>query len=99
VNEKRLYSIILGPHTTEKSVKMSDKNRQVAFRVARDATKPEVAKAIEKLFSVKVDSVGIVNVKGKIKQFKQVAGQRSDWKKAYVHLAEGHDINLANFQD
>jgi len=99
VNEKRLYSIILGPHTTEKSVGLSDKNRQVAFRVARDATKPELAQAIEKLFSAKVESVRIVNVKGKKKQFKQMPGQRSNWKKAYVRLAEGHDINLANFQD
>lgn len=95
---KRLYTIILGPHTTEKSVRAADKNHQVVFRVVKDATKVELAEAVETLFSVKVDSVRIVNVKGKKKQFKQTPGQRSDWKKAYVRLAEGHDINLANFQ-
>ena len=95
---KRLYTIILGPHTTEKSVRAADRNRQVVFKVAKDATKVELAEAVQTLFSVKVDSVRIVNVKGKRKQFKQTQGQRSDWKKAYVRLAEGHDINLANFQ-
>lgn len=95
MNEKRLYTIIRGPHTTEKSVRTP---RQMVFRVARDATKPEIAVAIQKLFSVKVDSVRIVNVKGKHKQFKQVAGQRSDWKKAYIRLAEGHEINIASFE-
>jgi large subunit ribosomal protein L23 len=78
---------------------MSDKNRQIAFKVAQNATKPELLEAIEKLFSVKVVSIRTANVKGKKKQFKQMQGQRSDWKKAYVRLAEGHDINLADFQD
>ncbi len=95
---KRLYTIILGPHTTEKSVRASDRNQQVVFKVAKDATKVELTQAVQTLFSVKVVSVRIVNVKGKKKQFKQVVGQRSDWKKAYIRLAEGHDINLANFQ-
>lgn len=99
MNEKRLYSIILGPHTTEKSVRLTGKNNQIAFRVLRDATKSELKTAIEKLFSVIVVSVRTVNVKGKEKKFKQMSGQRSDWKKAYIRLAEGHDINLANFQE
>ena len=98
MNEKRLYSIILGPHTTEKAVRSTNKSQQVVFRVAKDATKPELLAAVQKLFSVKVQSVQTVTVKGKKKQFKQVQGQRSDWKKAYIRLAEGHDINLANFQ-
>jgi len=98
VNDKRLYTIILGPLTTEKSVRVADKNQQIVFRVALDATKPELIKAVEKLFSVKVESVRTLKVKGKQKQFRQVPGKRSNWKKAYVRLAEGHDINLANFQ-
>ena len=98
MNEKRLYQIIKGSHTTEKSVRVADKNRQIVFRVASDATKPEVAKAVEKLFGVAVKAVRILNTKGKRKTFKQKEGKRSDLKKAYVSLAEGHDINLANFQ-
>lgn len=97
MNDKRLYSIILAPLTTEKSVSAQGIT-QVVFRVLKDTTKTELTKAVEKLFAVKVKSVGIVNIKGKKKQFKQMQGQRSDWKKAYVRLAEGHDINLANFQ-
>lgn len=98
MNEKRLYEVILGPLTTEKSVRVSDKYRQIVFKVARDATKDLVKQAIQKLFSVKVTAVQMVRLKGKHKQFKQRAGRRSDWKKAYISLAEGHDINLANFQ-
>ena len=97
MNDKRLYTIILGPHTTEKSVRAATQNYHV-FRVAMDATKQELAKAVEKLFSVKVTAVRIVRGKGKVKQFRQMDGKRSDWKKAYIRLAEGHDINLANFQ-
>jgi large subunit ribosomal protein L23 len=98
VNDKRLYQVIVGPHTTEKSVRLADKHRQMVFRVVLDATKQEVSCAIKKLFSVEVVAVQMVNIKGKKKHFKQRAGRRSDWKKAYVSLAEGHDINLANFQ-
>lgn len=98
MNEKRLYSVILGSHTTEKSVRLSDKTRQVAFRVAPDATKDEIKYAIEKLFSVVVSAVRTVSIKGKRKHFKQLPGRRADIKKAYVSLAEGHDINIAKFQ-
>lgn len=98
MNDKRLYSVIIGPHTTEKTVRMADKNHQIAFKVAMDATKEEVKVAIQKLFSVTVNAVRMVTIKGKRKHFKQVPGRRSDCKKAYVSLAEGHDINLANFE-
>lgn len=97
MNDKRLYTIILGPLTTEKSVRAASQNYHV-FRVALDATKQELATAVEKLFSVKVASVRTARGKGKVKQFRQMEGKRPDWKKAYVRLAEGHDINLANFQ-
>jgi large subunit ribosomal protein L23 len=98
MNEKRLYSIIVGPLTTEKSTRLGEKHHQMAFEVLRDATKTELKEAVNKLFGVVVTSVRIVNVKGKNKQFKQRQGERSNWKKAYVRLAEGHDINVANFQ-
>lgn len=98
MNEKRMYEVILGPLTTEKSVRVADKHRQLVFKVARDASKDLVKQAIQKLFSVKVESIQTVKLKGKKKQFKQRSGRRSDWKKAYISLAEGHDINLANFQ-
>lgn len=95
MNEKRLYTIIVGPYTTEKAVRVTD---QVAFRVAKDATKTELKEAVKKLFSVDVVSVRIVNVMGKSKNFRQMQGERSNWKKAYVRLAAGQAINLDSFQ-
>ena len=98
MNDTRLYQVLLGPHTTEKSVMAAEKNRQVTFRVAGDATKTEIKQAVEKLFNVVVDAVRICNVTGKTKVFKQKKGKRSDWKKAFVNLKEGHDINIAEFE-
>lgn len=86
--------VLLGPHVSEKSTRVGDLNNQVVFRVTRDANKPEVKQAVEHLFEVKVESVNIVNVKGKRKRFGQIAGRRSDWKKAYVRLAPGEDIDF-----
>jgi large subunit ribosomal protein L23 len=98
MNDQQLYRILINPLTTEKSVRVAEKNRQFVFKVALSATKTHIQEAVQKLFSVQVDSVHTVRVKGKVKQFKQRTGQRSDWKKAYVCLKEGHDINFANFQ-
>jgi len=98
VNELRLYKVLLGPHTTEKSVTSAEKLRQITFRVAVDATKQEIKQAIEKLFNVVVDAVRVTNVKGKSKRFKQMSGKRSDWKKASISLQKGHDINIAEFE-
>lgn len=95
MNEKRLYTIIVGPHTTEKAVRVAD---QVTFRVALDATKTELKEAVQKLFSVDVVSVRIVNVMGKSRQFRQRQGERSNWKKAYIRLAAGQTINVDTFQ-
>lgn len=97
MNEQRLYEVILGPLMTEKSVRVADKHRQIVFKVSKNATKDSVKEAIQKLFSVKVDAIQMVRLKGKEKNFRQRAGRRSDCKKAYITLAEGHDINLANF--
>lgn len=94
MNVDRLYQIIIAPVLTEKSTRASETGNSVVFRVARDATKPEIREAVEKLFNVKVRGVRTVNVKGKRKYFGRIPGRRSDWKKAYVQLAEGQQIDL-----
>ncbi|NOZ42507.1 MAG: 50S ribosomal protein L23 [Alphaproteobacteria bacterium] len=87
------YDIILGPVITEKSTLISEYN-QVIFRVPLAATKPEIKAAVEGLFSVKVEAVNTIRVKGKTKRFKGVIGRRSDYKKAMVRLAEGQSIDV-----
>ena len=96
MSKERLMTILLGPHVSEKTTRVAEKNNQVAFRVRPDANKAEIRKAVELLFEVKVENVTVVNVKGKVKRFGQTLGRRSDWKKAYVKLAEGHDIDFLN---
>ncbi|HEX4299919.1 MAG TPA: 50S ribosomal protein L23 [Gammaproteobacteria bacterium] len=96
--QERLMSVLLGPHVSEKSARVGDKHNQVVFRVRKDADKIEVRQAVEKLFEVKVADVQIVNVKGKDKRFGARLGRRGDWKKAYVRLAPGSEINLAGEQ-
>jgi large subunit ribosomal protein L23 len=98
MNEVRLYKVLVGPYTTEKTVTAADKYRQISFKVAVDATKTEIKQAVEKLFNVAVEAVRVTNVKGKHKRFKQMPGKRSDWKKASISLQKGHDINLAEFE-
>ena len=87
------YDIILSPVITEKATKLSEVN-QVVFRVALDATKPKIAKAVEALFKVKVKAVNTVRTKGKKKLFRGRPFSRSDYKKAIVTLAEGHQIDI-----
>lgn len=98
MNEKRLYEVLVGPYTTEKSVSVAEKYSQHVFKVAKDATKTEIKEAVSTLFNVVVESVRTVQVMGKTKRFKQTQGRRNDWKKAYVALQKGQDINLANYQ-
>ncbi len=98
MNEQRLMQVILRPHVSEKATTVAEKNSQVVFRVASDATKSEVAKAVELMFEVKVKGVQIANVKGKTRNFRQIPGRRPNWKKAYVSLAEGHDIDFLGAQ-
>jgi len=96
MNQERILTIILGPHISEKSAAISDKNNQVTFKVAIDATKPEIKKAIETLFNVQVKEVQVLNVKGKTKRTARgKTRSRSDWKKAYVRLEQGHEIDFA----
>jgi large subunit ribosomal protein L23 len=92
---ERLMSVVLAPVVSEKSTRVADKNRQYVFRVADDATKPEVKAAIELLFKTKVQDVTVTNVKGKEKRFGRFIGRRRSWKKAYVRLAAGQEINFA----
>ena len=94
MNQQRLYSVIVGPHVSEKAALMAEANNQVAFRVALDATKQEIREAVETLFKVSVEEVQVLNVKGKTKRHGQSFGKRSDWKKAYVVLKEGQDIDF-----
>jgi len=93
--QARLMQLVLAPVISEKSTFVADKNNQVVFRVAPDATKPEIKAAIELMFKVQVDSVQVVNVRGKSKRFGQSTGRRRHWKKAYVCLKEGQEINFA----
>lgn len=94
-NEERLLNVLLAPQVSEKATFVAEKNQQVIFRVASDATKPEVKAAVEMLFKVNVESVQVSVVKGKKKRFGKFSGRRSDWKKAYVSLAPGQEINFA----
>jgi large subunit ribosomal protein L23 len=91
----RLMNVVLAPVVSEKSTLVADKNRQYVFRVADDATKPEVKAAVELLFKTKVQSVTVLNVRGKEKRFGRFMGRRRNWKKAYVRLAAGQEINFA----
>lgn len=93
-NQERLMQIILGPHVSEKSTAAADGASQVVFRVRRDATKPEIKRAVELLFEVDVDSVAVVSMPGKRKRFGRGFGKQSSWKKAYVRLAAGQDLDF-----
>lgn len=91
---EQLMSVVLAPVVSEKSTMLGDKSNQVVFRVADEATKPEIKAAIELLFKVKVESVQVANVKGKEKRFGRFMGRRRNWKKAYVRIAQGQEINF-----
>jgi large subunit ribosomal protein L23 len=90
-HQERLMTVIRGPHVSEKSHRVAELN-QVVFKVRTDATKREIRQAVELLFEVEVDNVTVVNVNGKNKRFGQTRGRRVDWKKAYVSLAAGSQI-------
>jgi len=93
MNPERLMTILLSPHVSEKSTMAADTNRQFVFKVRGDATKPEIKKAVELMFKVEVQGVQSLNHPGKRKSFGRVRGRRSGWKKAYVTLKPGHDID------
>jgi large subunit ribosomal protein L23 len=93
--QERLYKVLLAPVVSEKAAAASESSNQVVFKILVTATKAEVKAAIEKLFDVSVVSVKTLKVKGKTKRTRHGLGQRNDWKKAYVRLAEGQDIDFA----
>ena len=95
MNDERLMRIILAPHVSEKSTRVADSSNQVVFRVLPDARKPEIKRAVEKMFNVEVEHVRTASYKGKQKRFGALLGRRNNWKKAYVRLEEGHDIDFA----
>lgn len=94
MNKNRLYEVLLAPRVTEKTTRVGEKSNQYVFRVEKSANKSEVKGAVEMLFEVNVESVRIVNVKGKKKSFRMRPGKRSDWKKAYVRVQEGQVIDF-----
>ena len=94
MNNDRLCQILLSPRVTEKTTLIGEDSNQYVFHVVNDASKQEVKGAVELLFDVNVESVRIVNVKGKTKSFRMRPGKRSDWKKAYVRVQEGQVIDF-----
>ncbi len=94
MNQERLMKVLLAPVISEKSSRVADANRQFVFKVLPGASKPEIRQAVELMFDVKVKGVQTSSVHGKTKRFGQTMGRRVNWKKAYVTLAEGHDIDF-----
>jgi len=94
----RLMNVVLAPVVSEKSTFVADKSRQYVFRVADGATKPQIKAAVELMFKTKVEGVTVLNVKGKERRFGRTIGRKRSWKKAYVRLAEGQEINFAATQ-
>lgn len=94
-SQDRLMQVILAPQVTEKATRIADKHQQIAFRVRTDATKPEIKAAVELVFKVEVQNVTVANVGGKTKRAGRSMGKRRDWKKAYVSLKPGQEINFA----
>ncbi len=95
MNQAQLIDILDAPIISEKSSIAAEKENRFVFKIRTYATKTQVKRAVETLFNVEVDSVHVLNVKGKQKRFGRTLGKRSDWKKAYVKLKPGHDINFA----
>ncbi|MDC0404240.1 50S ribosomal protein L23 [Porticoccaceae bacterium] len=95
MNQERVFKVLLAPHITEKAAMASQAGNQIVFKVSTDATKLEIKKAVEQLFSVQVEDVRVANVKGKTRRTRTGLGRRSDWRKAYVRLADGQEIDFA----
>jgi large subunit ribosomal protein L23 len=94
-NQERLMQVLLAPIISEKSTFIGEKRNQYVFRVASSATKPEIKAAVELMFKTQVKSVSVMNVHGKEKRSGRFIGRRNSWKKAYVALQEGQEINFA----
>ena len=94
MNVERLHQVLRRPIVSEKSTNAAESGQQVVFEVLTDATKNEIKSAVESLFDVSVEGVQVINVRGKVKRFGKTPGKRTNWKKAYVRLAEGDDIDF-----
>ena len=94
MNVERLHQVLRRPIVSEKSTNAAESGQQVVFEVLTDATKNEIKTAVEGLFDVSVEGVQVINVRGKVKRFGKTPGKRTNWKKAYVRLAEGDDIDF-----
>lgn len=99
MNPERLYKILLGAHISEKATVIADEANQFAFKVAKDATRPEIKEAVEKLYGVDVQNVTVLNVKGKVKRSFRGESRKPGWKKAYVRIAEGQDIDFSEIKE
>ena len=95
---ERLSQVLVAPHVSEKSANLADSENQHVFKVLPNAKKQEIKDAVEQLFNVKVASVRTINMQGKNKRFGRTLGKRKDWKKAYVRLEAGHDIDLSGME-
>lgn len=95
MNQERVFQILLGPHMSEKAAMAAENGNQYVFRVALDATKTEIKASVEQLFKVRVDDVRTLRVKGKSKRNRFGVHTSSTWKKAYVRLEQGQEIDLA----
>jgi large subunit ribosomal protein L23 len=95
MNQERIFQVLVGPHASEKAALVADASNQFVFKVAIDASKAEIKKSVEQLFKVKVSNVNTLKVKGKVKRNRHGFSTRSTWKKAYVRLEQGQDIDFA----
>ena len=94
MSDLKYLSVIRAPRVSEKTARLQEVSNQYVFEVSKTATKSDVKSAVEQLFNVKVESVNVLNVKGKIKSFRSREGRRGDWRKAYVRLADGQSIDV-----
>lgn len=98
MNQERIFQVLEGPHVSEKAAVVADTNNQYVFKVALNATKAEIRKSVEQLFKVKVENVSTLRVKGKVKRNRYGFSTKPTWKKAYVRLAQGQDIDFATVE-
>ena len=98
MNQERVFQVLVGPHVSEKAAIVADANNQYVFKVAINATKAEIKKSVEQLFKVKVDNVTTLRVKGKVKRNRFGYSTKPTWKKAYVRLEQGQDIDFATVE-
>ena len=98
MNQERIFQVLLGPHVSEKAALVADQTNQYVFRVLRDATKHEIRRSVEQLFKVVVEDVQTLHVKGKTKRNRNGLSKRSSWKKAYVRVEQGQEIDFASIK-